>query len=149
MNARFLHHRWFLRGLRWILGLVFVYAGVAKLLAPLDFADSIAGFLILPPAAVNLLALVLPPFEIMIGALLFVGWRTRAAALAVLFLTTVFASAMVFALIRGLSVDCGCFGGGASSRLHTWTSLGRDLFLLGAAAFLYSRHPPDRPRSAA
>jgi len=49
-----------------ILGLaaVFIYTGFQKLQDPLDFADSIAGFRILPGAFINQFALALPPFEI-------------------------------------------------------------------------------------
>ena len=139
MKGRFFNDGWFLTGLRWVLGLIFLYAGTAKLRALEDFADSIASFWILPMSAINVLALGLPWFEILVATLLLTGWRKRAAALAVIVLTSVFAAAMTTALAQGLSVDCGCFGGGTPSRLHTWTSLGRDLLLLGAAALLYAR----------
>lgn len=142
MNPPGLEHPWLRRGLRWIVGAVFVYAGVLKGLAPQDFADGIAGFQILPPALINVFALSLPPFEILTGALLLLGWRPRAAALSVLLMTAVFASAMAVALLRGLNVDCGCFGdGGTASRWKTGFSLGRDLLLFGAAAFLYRQAP--------
>ena len=129
--------RWFLLGLRWTLCLVFLYAGIVKLRAPLDFADSIASFQMLPIAAINPLALCLPCFELLTAVLLLLGWHPRAAALAVWIMTSVFAAAMLTALLRGLNVDCGCFGGGTPSRLKTWTSLGRDLLLIAASAILY------------
>ncbi|MGA7872757.1 MAG: MauE/DoxX family redox-associated membrane protein, partial [Candidatus Binatus sp.] len=50
---------------------VFIYAGVDKIRDPLQFADSIAAFAILPAVLINLLALGLPPFEIACGLLLF------------------------------------------------------------------------------
>ena len=139
MKHRFLDNAWFLAGLRWLLGLIFLYAGVAKWRAPQDFADSVASFWILPYSDINVLALSLPCFEVLTAVLLLTGWRQRAAALAVIVMTSVFAAAMLTALAKGLSVDCGCFGGGTPSRLHTWISLGRDLLLLGAAALLYAR----------
>lgn len=132
---------WPLRVLRWAIGAVFVYAGTLKLLAPQDFADSIAGFRLLSPLSINVLALSLPPFEILVGTLLLLGWRTRAASLAVLLMTTIFALALASALLRGLSVDCGCFGGGTASRWRTSLSLGRDLLLFGTAAVLYRQAP--------
>ena len=53
--------------LRWIIAGVFIYAGVQKIIAPLNFADSIASFLILPNGLINLVALSLPPFEILLA----------------------------------------------------------------------------------
>jgi uncharacterized membrane protein YphA (DoxX/SURF4 family) len=92
------------------LAAVFIYAGVDKLRDPLQFADSIAAFVILPAAFVNLLALSLPPFEIACGVLLL--WRPtrRVAALGVIVLSIMFFTALFSALLRGLTLDCGCFG---------------------------------------
>ena len=143
MRRRFFDDGWFLVTLRWVLGLIFLYAGIAKWRASQDFADSIASFWLLPNAAINVLALSLPYFEILTACLLLTGWRKHVGALAVIVMTSVFAAAMVSALAKGLTVDCGCFGGGTPSRLHTWTSLGRDLLLLVAAALLYTRHSTE------
>ena len=80
MNATgFLGHRWVLPGLRWIFGLIFLYAGIVKLGSPEDFSDSIASFQILPAALINPLALFFPWFEVCTGGLLLLGWHTRAA----------------------------------------------------------------------
>ncbi len=49
---------------------VFIYAGIDKIRDPLQFADSIAAFAILPAVLINLLAMGLPPFEIACGLLL-------------------------------------------------------------------------------
>ena len=101
-----------------ILGLaaVFIYAGVEKMGDSLQFADSIAAFGILPAAFISLLALSLPPFEIACGLLLL--WRPtrRVGALAIALISVVFFSALLSALARGLTLDCGCFGIGAPSR---------------------------------
>ena len=139
MKTPLLDGRWFLSGLRWTLGLIFLYAGIVKLRAPQDFADSIASFQMLPTAVINSLALSLPCFELLTAVMLLLGWHPRAAALAVWIMTTVFAAAMLTALLRGLNVDCGCFGGGTPSRLKTWISLSRDLLLIAASAILYMK----------
>ena len=47
---------------------IFIYAGIDKIRDPLQFADSIAAFAILPAVFINLLALGLPPFEIAMRA---------------------------------------------------------------------------------
>lgn len=132
-------NRWFVLSLRLIVGALFIYAGALKIADPLAFADSIATFKLLPPSLINLLALALPPFEVIAGGMIIVGFKTRAAALALLALTVVFAIALSQGLVRGLEIDCGCLGSGKPSVAKTWFSLGRDLLLLAACALIY-RH---------
>lgn len=134
---KFLKNRWVLLALRVVIGSVFVYAGATKIGHPLAFADSIATFQVLPPQLVNLVALALPPFEILTGCLLMLGIFQRQAAFALLVLTTLFALFLIQALVRGLEVDCGCFGSGRPSVLKTWASLGRDILLLIAVFWLW------------
>jgi putative oxidoreductase len=127
-----------------ILAAVFMYAGAAKFSDPLQFADSIAAFAILPPAVINLLAFSLPPFEIACGLLLLWPRTRRVGALAVALISVVFFVALSSALLRGLTIDCGCFGAGAPSRPRMWVELGLDVTLIGASVFVYLR-PAIRP----
>lgn len=95
----------------WILGVVFVYSGITKLIEPATFAEVVGNYRILPWCLVNLAAIFLPCLEIAPGlALFFPGWR-RPAAKIILLLTGMFIMAVVTALIRGLDISCGCFGG--------------------------------------
>lgn len=134
---KFFYNKWFLLLLRLTLGGVFIYAGVLKIADPQAFADSIVTFSMLPKETINLLALTLPPFEILLGILLVGGWKLRSASFAIAILCFVFAVALVQAIIRGLEVDCGCFGGGDPSPLGVWLSLGRDLALFGISVWVY------------
>ena len=52
---------------------VFIYAGADKVHDPLQFADSIAAFAVLPAVFIDLLALSLPPFEVACSLLLAVS----------------------------------------------------------------------------
>ncbi len=124
-------------GVALALGAVFIYAGTDKVRAPLDFADSVAGFAILPPFLINLLALGLPIFEIACGLLLVAPRTRRVGVLAVALISAVFFSALLSALVRGLTLDCGCFGNSAPSRPRMWAELGLDIVLLGSAALVY------------
>jgi putative oxidoreductase len=121
---------------------VFIYAGVEKLRDPLQFADSIDAFAIMPVVFINLLALSLPPFEIACGLLLVVPQTRRIAALAVTLVSAVFFSALLSALVRGLTLDCGCFGSGTPSRPRMWAELGLDVLLFGGATLIYLRTLP-------
>lgn len=140
---RLLFNRWLLLALRVLIGAIFIYSGILKIQQPLNFADSIATFRMLPSQFISIFALALPPFEIITGLMLLTGWKCRLGALAIFILAIIFAIALGQALIRGLEVDCGCFGSGKPSVLKTWASLGRDLLLMGASLWLYivfSRH---------
>jgi len=139
VNA-FFSNRWLILCIRLLLGGVFLYAGFLKMRDPLAFADSIASFRILPNSIINLLALGLPPLEMSVGAMLVIGWRIRLASFAVLLLSMIFALALGQALIRGLEVDCGCFGSGKPSLIKTLLSLGRDILLIAASVWLYTRY---------
>jgi len=134
---RILFNKWFLLALRIIVGAIFMYAGASKLIKPEQFADSIASFQVLPDTLINILALGLPPVEILAGLMMIIGWHWRAANLAILGLTLVFAVALAQGLARGLQIDCGCFGSGKPSVLKTWASLGRDVLLFAASLLTY------------
>jgi hypothetical protein len=71
------------------------------------------------------------------GLCLFLKSLERGALVLITLLLTVFTLALASALVRGLSIDCGCFG-------HTFISTGtvvpilRNLLLLSFAAFLWT-----------
>ncbi|MCC7518025.1 MAG: DoxX family membrane protein [Verrucomicrobiae bacterium] len=134
---RWIENRWVHLVFRLGVGAVFLWSGFVKLRAPLPFADSIATFNILPMVWVNVMALGLPPLEILLGFLLVVGFKRREVAFGIVVLTTIFLLALGQALARGLKVDCGCFGGGTPSVAKAWGALVRDLLLLFCAVVLY------------
>jgi putative oxidoreductase len=121
------------------LAAIFIYAGVDKIGDPLQFADTIAAFAILPAALINLLALGLPLFEVACGLLLLWSPTRRVGALAVSVISVVFFTALLSALLRGLTIDCGCFGTGAPSRPRMWLELGLDVVLAGGSLLIYLR----------
>lgn len=122
----------------WILALalagIFIYAAVLKIVEPAEFAQSIKNYRMVPLALVNLMALILPWWEISAGAaILFPRWR-KAAATILLGLGIVFAIAVLTAMIRGLDITCGCFGQhSARAGLET---LAVDLFIIIASLVL-------------
>jgi len=140
-------YRWLDLAIRLIVGGVFVYAGALKIGEPLQFGDKVASFQILPNAFVNSLALGLPVFEILTGLLLIVAWLRRPAALGILLINGIFLVAIVTALARGLTIDCGCFGTGTPTRARMWMDFGRDFALFLAVLFAY-RYPSASARSA-
>jgi uncharacterized membrane protein YphA (DoxX/SURF4 family) len=144
---RILSNRWFRAGVYILLGGIFLFAGSTSIRSPANFADSVAGYQLLSAPVINLVALTLPPFELLIGILLLLGWFRRAVTLAALMLSILFAVALASALARGLTIDCGCFGHGPPSRLGMWMALGRDVLMGGVLGLLYASEFRSRNRS--
>ena len=89
---------------------------------------------------------VLPWLEIVLGLLLLAGIATRAVAVAAAGLLLVFVAGVTQAWARGLSIDCGCFGGGGVVDPGQ-TAYGREL--LRDASFLLMAAMADRPAADA
>jgi uncharacterized membrane protein YphA (DoxX/SURF4 family) len=133
-----------------VLAGVFIYAGSDKIRDPLQFADSVAAFAMLPNALVTPFALGLPVFEVLCGLMVLAPLTRRIGALALTLIIAMFIVALVSALARGLTLDCGCFGAGAPSRPRMWFEAALDVALLGGALLVYrrSRAPTPRPEGA-
>ena len=103
---------WVSTVVRMALGATMLYAGVLKLLEPSQALRAVQAYRILPPAIDDIVAYGLPLLEMAVGALLLLGLGTRPAAWITSGLMVVFIAGVASAWIRGLSIDCGCFGGG-------------------------------------
>ena len=131
--------------LRVVLTAVFLWAGLAKLRGPNLFAADIAAFRLLPAGVPGLalgVAYYLPWLEILCAVGLWTG-RWRGAALGVgAGLLTVFTLGLASAWVRGIHLDCGCFGAnGGGTNLPL--AVGRNLLLLGGCAGLAFAGRPD------
>ena len=91
------------------LGVFFVAAALPKVVDPPAFAHMVYNYRLVPGALVNLMALVLPWFELMAGIALILGIWTRTSAALVGALLGVFVVAISVNLARGNAIDCGCF----------------------------------------
>jgi putative oxidoreductase len=100
---------------RFLIGALFIYASIYKILDPAAFAASIRNYMIIPPAWTNLIALVLPWIEVGAGLFLIFGIQTRPSALLTTGMLAVFLGAILYAYSIGLDIDCGCFGSAAGS----------------------------------
>lgn len=119
---------------RLVVGGVFIYAGVLKILDPLGFAQDIDAYRLVPRAVAFLAALVLPWLEVLAGAALIAGVFRPASALLIALMLAGFIVLVAVTMARGLDVDCGCFG--ALSRKAGWSLLAEDAVLLFMAAQL-------------
>ena len=99
---------------RLILGGVLFVAGYLKVDKTEVSQMAVRSYEMLPISIANMLGLLLPFFEVAIGALLILGALTRVVAILGGATMFVFIIAIAQAWARGLSIDCGCFGGGGS-----------------------------------
>jgi len=115
-------------GLRIVVGILFVYAGVSKISAPHQFALDISSFRLVPSFAVMPLVWSLPFVEIACGIMIVLKRFHIAALTVVLFLMGLFLGALTWAYTRGLHVGCGCFGPRIDQDTCVWL-IARDLFI--------------------
>ncbi len=94
---------------RLLLGAMLLLSGALKLPDPGQFAQVIARYDIIPPDLVPYAAVLVPALEALLGLLLAVGYRIRAAACLSLLMMLAFAAFITVNLVRGRSFDCGCF----------------------------------------
>ena len=84
-------------------------AALPKIADPPAFAHMIYNYRLLPAAAINALALVMPWVELLVGIALILGVWKREAAVVAGILLLIFLVAIGVNLARGHAVDCGCF----------------------------------------
>jgi uncharacterized membrane protein YphA (DoxX/SURF4 family) len=128
---------WLSLAARLVLGGVLVVAGALKVSDPNAAIRAVTAYQLLPSDVATLVGYGLPFFEIMLGLLLIVGLATRASAATAGVLMVVFIAAVSSAWARGLSIDCGCFGGGGATEDPQYLpEILRDLLFLGFASWL-------------
>jgi uncharacterized membrane protein YphA (DoxX/SURF4 family) len=127
---------------RLLLAGVFITAGVLKAANPQDSVATVRAYELLPGSLATLVGWGLPFAEIALGLLLAVGLFTRVVAVVTTVLLVVFLLGIASAAARGLSIDCGCFGGGGAlppGQAHYGREIVRDAGLLILAAWLVWR----------
>lgn len=97
---------------RWLLGGVLIAAGSMKVVDLSTSVGAVRAYQLLPDPVAVAVGWGLPFFSIVLGLVLLAGAFTRVAAVIAALLNIVFLIAIASAAARGLSVDCGCFGGG-------------------------------------
>jgi len=128
---------------RVLVGTVWVVAGVLKLPDPHENVRVVRAYVLLPERVVPVVGHGLPVLEILVGLCLLLGLLTRAAATVSALLLVAFVIGVASAWARGLSIECGCFGGGAgpaaNARAKYPWEIARDIGLLALSAWLVGR----------
>ncbi len=143
LKTYLLDNSWLELTIRWVLGLIFIYASLQKIIDPAAFAKIIFGYDLFPGGIINLAAVILPYVELISGIALIAGIYTRSAALVINGLLFCFILILTINLIREVSFDCGCFSTEITgSALSPESLLIRDIiaFIFGMQVLLF-RNP--------
>jgi uncharacterized membrane protein YphA (DoxX/SURF4 family) len=136
--------------LRWLLGVLMLWAAVSKLANPTEFLSSIYAYKTpLPRSLLQVAAVVLPWLELLCGLLLMANVWSETALAVVIGLLVIFVLATGQAWARGLDISCGCFnlelfGADRSSKLLKFIESAsfaflRNLVLVSLAGMLLRR----------
>ena len=115
---------------RIFLGFLFIYASLEKILQPEEFAKQVGYYKALPFGLENLLAIVLPWTELIVGICLLAGLFVDGAALLSIIMMLVFILAISQAMLRGIDITCGCFKVNADSEKLGLHTIIRDIIFL-------------------
>ena len=99
---------------RLVLAVVMLAAGLLKARDIAASVRAVHAYDLLPGGVADLVGYALPFLEIAVGVFLLLGLATRVAALVTAVLMALFVLGILSAWARGLSIDCGCFGGGGT-----------------------------------
>ncbi len=128
---------------RLVVGGVWIAAGWLKLADPTENVRAVRAYDLLPEGIVPAVGHTLPVLELVVGICLVVGLFVRWSAVVSGLLLLAFVIGISSAWARGLSIECGCFGGGGgpaagASDKYPW-ELARDVGLLLLSALLVWR----------
>ncbi|RKO65583.1 MauE/DoxX family redox-associated membrane protein [Desulfofundulus salinus] len=131
---KILHNDYFQLAVRLIMGGLFLYAGLGKIFAPLDFAASVYNYKLLPDELIGPVAVAIPWIETLAGVCLLLGLNTKGGALVISGLLTMFITILIVSAARGLDVECGCFSG--VERTVGFLAIFEDMVMLAGALFV-------------
>lgn len=140
---------------RFGLAAVWLISGWIKFIDPTQTVVAVRAYQLLPEDLVRPVAYTMPMFEIALGLFLVIGLGVRAVAVASSVMLLVLIAVIISAWARGLSIDCGCFGGGGAADVDSWDyvrEIARDVGFLALAVWLvvFPRSPLSLgPRSRA
>ncbi|MBU1241948.1 DoxX family membrane protein [Myxococcota bacterium] len=130
--------------IRWIVGVTFLIAAWPKLVAPEDFAWSIAMYQMISPRYVHLLAIILPFVELIASVAFLAGFRVRGAAVVMCGMLVMFILALSYAFVHEIEMtSCGCFSPAGAKALseHRETVgtslLWRDVWMLIGCGYVW------------
>ena len=121
--------------IRFLLGLIFIYASYDKILDPGKFARDISNYHVVPFGLENTIAIVLPWLELIIGLGIIGGVYVNASVFISGGLLIVFIILITQAILRGFNIDCGC--GLKEGEVVGWSKIIENFLFLGACYIVH------------
>lgn len=128
--------KYFMLAIQFFLGLIFVFAGIQKIIDPNAFAESIMNYRVFPLFSINLIVITVPWIELVAGILLIFNKYVKENSIIFSVLLTFFIVLVISAILRGLDFECGCFGTNDAVRVG-WLKVLENTGLLATALFIY------------
>ncbi len=124
----FVHHT-----LRLLLASVLLVAGSVKLADMARFAENVGDFGLVPDGFVLTTAWLVVLSELIVGASL--AFNVRGSLVGVSVLLAVFLGVLIYGIVLGLDIQCGCFGPGLHVSLQTQFFIDLGLVILVGAVY--------------
>ena len=133
---------------RAIVGLLFIFSGLIKANDPLGFGYKLQEYFeVFHIAFLNdfatVIAILLCTIEIVLGALLLLGIRSRTVASGLLFTIIFFTFLTFYSAFFEVVTSCGCFGDAIP--LTPWQSFSKDIVLLLMILYIYKKRDEIAP----
>jgi len=122
---------------RIILGGVFIYSGFYKIRDPQSLELVIRNYKILTDPFIAIVAMTLPPLEIILGACLLLKILFNGALTLCVTLLMAFIALLSSLILRNIDIECGCLGLRTTIQMQIFID---SLLLLSAIYLLYSLH---------
>lgn len=122
--------------IRIIIGGVFIFTGISKIISPQVFIRDIMNYDMLPYWSVNIFAIILPWIEVVVGVLFVFGIAVRANTILLGAMLLVFNVGIAAAWARGLNIDCGCYADVAKQAVG-WEKLLENFAMIGCLIFIF------------
>lgn len=132
--------------IRLVVGGIFIWAGILKIINPLGFADDILNYRVVSGEIAFFAALIIPWVELIAGFFLVAGIFKKGASFILSAMLFVFMVLIALTIIRGINIECGCFG--SVSREVNLRLLLVDAVLFAGALFVFIKEnitPEERP----
>ena len=126
---------------RIITGGIFLVSGLAKISDPVRFLLTLREFRLFPEVIVPFASVYLPWLEFVLGLSLVLGVMYRTSALMLAGLNALFIIAIGSVILRGIEVDCGCFGLVADilklPDMADWKAVVRNVIFVGMSLVVF------------
>ncbi len=129
-------NRFFLLFVRIGVAFIFIFSGIEKISNPSAFSDAITNYRLFPLFSVNLIAIFIPWLELFAGVLILFGFWVKENTVIINALLAMFIFIIALALIRGLDINCGCFGTKYVQKVG-FLKIGENILLMFVTYILY------------